>query len=112
MSNSETAAIPEIDLDALGRELDALRARVEAEVGEEDAAYIRGVRRAARALEVSGRVLIHVSLDPVTFGLGVLSLGLYKIVENMELGHNVMHGQYDFMGDPSLDSKTYEWDVV
>ena len=37
---------------------------------------------------------------------------LYKILENMELGHNVMHGQYDFLADPSLDSKTYEWDLV
>jgi len=101
-----------IDLEALRRDLDDLRARVTAQIGEEDAEYIRSVRAAARALEVSGRVLIHVSLEPASFGLGVLSLGLYKILENMELGHNVMHGQYDFMDDPTLDSKTYEWDLV
>ena len=41
-----------------------------------------------------------------------MSLGLSKILENMEIGHNVMHGQYDFMKDPSLDSKTYEWDLM
>lgn len=97
-------------LEALRRDLDALRSRTLAEVGEADASYIRDVRRVATALEVSGRVLIHVSLDPVSFGVGVLSLGLYKILENMELGHNVMHGQYDFMGDGAFDSKTYEWD--
>ncbi|HEX7668731.1 MAG TPA: acyl-CoA desaturase, partial [Polyangiaceae bacterium] len=101
-----------IDLEGLQRELDDLRARTVAKIGEEDAAYIKRVRRIARRLEVSGRVLIHVSLEPVTFGLGVLGLGLYKIIENMELGHNVMHGQYDFMEDPTLDSKTYEWDLV
>jgi fatty acid desaturase len=101
-----------VDLESLRRNLDDLRARTMAQVGEEDAAYIKAVRRAARGLEVSGRLLIHVSLEPVSFSLGVLGLGLYKIIENMELGHNVMHGQYDFMGDPSLDSKTYEWDVV
>ncbi|HVU02931.1 MAG TPA: acyl-CoA desaturase [Polyangiaceae bacterium] len=101
-----------IDLDALARDLDAVRARVTAEIGKEDAEYIEDVRLAARALEVSGRLLIHVSLDPITFGAGVLGLALYKILENMELGHNVMHGQYDFMEDPSLDSKTYEWDLV
>ncbi len=30
----------------------------------------------------------------------------------MEIGHNVMHGQYDWMNDPALDSQTYEWDNV
>src|ERR1700742_4554412 len=101
-----------IDLDLLQRDLDELRARVASRVGEEDAEYIKRVRRAARALEVSGRLLIHGSLDPVTFGIGVLVLGLYKILENMEVGHNVMHGQYDFMDDPTLHSKSYEWDLV
>jgi linoleoyl-CoA desaturase len=101
-----------IDLEALQKDLDALRARITADLGEGDAAYIRNVRRAKQALEVSGRTLIHVSVDPVTFGVGVIGLALSKIIENMELGHNVMHGQYDFMDDPAFDSKTYEWDVV
>jgi fatty acid desaturase len=30
----------------------------------------------------------------------------------MEIGHNVMHGQYDWMGDPGLSSRMYEWDNV
>jgi fatty acid desaturase len=101
-----------IDLESLRSDLDELRARVVAKVGAEDATYIKRVRSLTRSLEVSGRVLIHVSLEPVSFGLGVLSLGLSKIIENMEIGHNVMHGQYDFMQDPTLDSKTYEWDIV
>jgi len=101
-----------VDLDSLQRDLDELRARVTAEVGAEDAEYIRSVYRVARSLEVCGRVLIHVSLEPVSFGIGVVSLGLYKILENMEIAHNVLHGQYDFMGDAAFDSKTYEWDVV
>ncbi|MFP3647940.1 fatty acid desaturase family protein, partial [Paraburkholderia sp. SIMBA_054] len=41
-----------------------------------------------------------------------LLLGLSKILENMELGHNVMHGQYDWMGDAQLQGATYEWDIV
>jgi linoleoyl-CoA desaturase len=101
-----------VDLEALRRDVDELRARVGAKVGEEDAEYIRSVRLLGRALEASGRLLIHVSLEPFSFGIGVLSLGLYKVLENMEIGHNVMHGQYDFMQDPTLDSKTYEWDIV
>jgi len=40
------------------------------------------------------------------------ALGLSKIIENMEIGHNVMHGQYDWMNDPSLNSQTYEWDTA
>ncbi len=106
-----TAPMP-LDLVEFQRELDTLRASALAKVGDEDAAYIKKVRRVARALEVGGRLMIHVSVDPLSFGIGVLGLGLYKILENMELGHNVMHGQYDFMDDPSLDSKTYEWDIV
>ncbi len=101
-----------VNLEALRADIDTLRARVTAEIGEEDAEYIKSVRLVARVLEVFGRTLIHVSIEPVGFGLGIFGLGLYKILENMELGHNVMHGQYDFMEDPTLDSKTYEWDLV
>ncbi len=35
-----------------------------------------------------------------------------KILDNMEIGHNVMHGQYDWMKDPRLDGKTFEWDTA
>ena len=33
-----------------------------------------------------------------------------KIIENMEIGHNVMHGQWDWMRDPEIHSSTWEWD--
>ena len=33
-----------------------------------------------------------------------------KILENMEIGHNVMHGQWDWMRDPQIHSTTWEWD--
>ncbi len=35
-----------------------------------------------------------------------------KILDNMEIGHNVMHGQYDFMNDPKIHSKSFEWDTA
>jgi fatty acid desaturase len=107
-----TIPIQDIDLDSLCRELDELKSRTLAQVGEEDAAHIKKVRAYARTFEASGRVLIHQSFEPVGFGLGVLSLGLYKVLENMEIGHNVLHGQYDFMNDPSLSSASYEWDFA
>jgi linoleoyl-CoA desaturase len=40
------------------------------------------------------------------------ALALAKILENMEIGHNVMHGQYDWTRDPTLDSRSYEWDMA
>jgi linoleoyl-CoA desaturase len=30
----------------------------------------------------------------------------------MEIGHNVMHGQYDWMREPELNSREFEWDTV
>ena len=30
----------------------------------------------------------------------------------MEIGHNVMHGQYDWTGDPRLNGKSFEWDTA
>ncbi len=36
-------------------------------------------------------------------------LSTSKIIADMEIGHNVMHGQWDWMRDPSLHSTTFEW---
>jgi NADPH-dependent stearoyl-CoA 9-desaturase len=44
--------------------------------------------------------------------LGTSLLTLSKILNNMEIGHNVMHGQYDWMNHPELNSRTFEWDIV
>jgi linoleoyl-CoA desaturase len=97
---------------SLRAELDALRQEFAAKVGARDAEYIRTVRTVARVSRVAGRLLIHFSLEPISWSAGVLALGAYKVLENMEIGHNVLHGQYDFMGDPELSSATYEWDMV
>ena len=96
-------------LDELGKEMDALRQRVIADLGEADADYIRGVVKAQRAFEGAGRALFYL---PPAWPLAVASLSISKILDNMEIGHNVMHGQYDWMGDPALNSRMYEWDTV
>ncbi len=98
--------------DAFGRELDALRVEVLADLGQRDVDHIRRMIRLVRYAEVGGRVLLHLGLGPLTFVLGTTALGAAKILENMEVGHNVMHGQYDWTGDPALDSRRYEWDIV
>jgi NADPH-dependent stearoyl-CoA 9-desaturase len=99
-------------VDAFQAELDAVRNEVMADVGERDAKHIRKMIRIARGSAVSGRTLLAVGFDPITFVLGVAALANAKIMENMEIGHNVMHGQYDWMQDPALNSQNYEWDTV
>jgi fatty acid desaturase len=93
-----------------GRELDAIRERVIADLGERDATYIRRVIKAQRALEVGGRGLLFAGILPPAWIAGTAMLGLSKILDNMEIGHNVMHGQYDWMGDPALTGRNFEWD--
>ncbi len=99
-------------LDEFGRELDAVRQRVLDDLGQSDADYIRRVIRLHRIFDVSGRLLIFCVFYWPAVALGVLLLGLSKILENMEIGHNVMHGQYDWMNDPLVEGARYEWDNV
>ena len=95
--------------DAFGAELDALRNRTLADLGAADARYIRRIRSATRLSALAGRLLLLAGWFPPTWLLGSLLLGLAKILDNMELGHNVMHGQYDWMNDPELSGRTFEW---
>jgi fatty acid desaturase len=99
-------------LESFGRELDAVRARVVADLGERDADYINKVIRTQRGLEVAGRALLFFGFLPPAWIGGTAALALSKILDNMEIGHNVMHGQYDWMKDPRLDGKTFEWDTA
>ena len=98
--------------DAFGAELDALRERVVADLGERDATYIRRVIKAQRALEVGGRAMLFAGILPPAWIAGTAMLAASKILDNMEIGHNVMHGQYDWMGDPTLTSRNFEWDTA
>jgi fatty acid desaturase len=96
-------------IEEFGREMDEIRQRVAADLGQADADYIRGIVKAQRAFEGAGRALFYL---PPAWPLAVASLSISKILDNMEIGHNVMHGQYDWMGDPGLNSRMYEWDTV
>jgi linoleoyl-CoA desaturase len=97
-------------IEALGRELDALRQEVFDSRGEADAAYIRKVIKAQRALELGSRAVLLFSLFPPAWVAGTVGLSIAKILENMEIGHNVMHGQWDWMRDPKIHSQAWEWD--
>ena len=111
MPTSAPILTPE-QLESFGAELDAIRARVVEDLGKRDVDYINGVIRAQRGLEVAGRGLLFFGLFPPAWLGGTAALSLSKILDNMEIGHNVMHGQYDWTGDPRLDGGSFEWDTA
>jgi fatty acid desaturase len=98
------------DIEQIGRELEAIRQSVLETRGERDAAYIRRVIDAQRKLEMSGRALLLLSRYRPAWVLGTACLTAAKILDNMEIGHNVLHGQWDWMRDPKIHSSTWEWD--
>jgi fatty acid desaturase len=95
-----------------GKELDRIRAEITAARGADDARYVRTVIATQRGLEAGGRVALAVSLFPPAWVAGTAMLSVAKILENMELGHNILHGQWDWMGDPAIHSATWEWDFL
>ena len=105
-----SAGLSEVDIKNLGAELDAIRDQIVASRGGRDAAYIRKVIDSQRRLELGSRAILLFSLFPPAWLIGTAGLSVSKIIENMEIGHNVMHGQWDWMRDPKIHSTTWEWD--
>src|SRR5246500_4823284 len=105
------AHLTDADIESLAVELDAIRQDIEDSRGERDARYIRRTIAAQRGLEVAGRVMLAASSKRSAWLAGTATLGVAKIIENMEIGHNVMHGQWDWMNDPEIHSSSWEWDM-
>jgi linoleoyl-CoA desaturase len=125
--NPSLPILAEAELEEFGRALDAMRDEVLESRGERDRRYILRLIRVQRWLALSGRLAMLASFafhpswgHPASgwlpfacvLGLGTLALGLAKILENMEIAHNVLHAQWDWMKDPSVQSATWEWDSV
>jgi fatty acid desaturase len=108
----EYTHLSEEEVEELGRELDALRAEIEQSRGADDAAYINRLITIQRRLAAAGRLTLFASKYKPAFFAGAAMLGLAKILENMEIGHNVMHGQWDWMNDPEIHSSNWEWDTA
>jgi fatty acid desaturase len=106
------AHLTEADIESLAAELDAIRRDVEESLGERDARYIHRTIAAQRGLEVLGRSLLAFGSKRLAWWAGAGTLALAKIIENMEIAHNVLHGQWDWMNDPEIHSSTWEWDMV
>jgi linoleoyl-CoA desaturase len=106
------AHLSDEQLEQFGRELDAIHEHVFAQLGEHDSRYIRRVIRAQRQLALSGRALLVGSRMWPLWLAGTCALSIAKVLENMEIGHNVMHGQWDWMNDPDINSQTWDWDTA
>ena len=101
---SPFAHLGEQEREKFGKELDAIHDDVFADLGERDRRYIKAVITVQRQIVVVGRVLLLASRSKTAWVLGTACLGMAKILENMEIGHNVMHGQWDWMNDPDIHS--------
>ena len=100
------------DIEAIGRELDAIRDEIMSTRGADDARYIRQTIRLQRWLELSSRGVLLFSGFWPAFLVGTAGLTVAKILENTEIGHNILHGQWDWMRDPKIHSSTWEWDFA
>jgi NADPH-dependent stearoyl-CoA 9-desaturase len=109
---AEYAHLSDADVDALAVELDAIRVDMEDLLGASDRAYIERAIVFQRCLDFAARILIGASRTRTGWALGTLTLAAAKSIENMELGHNIGHGQWDWMNDPEIHSTTWEWDMA
>ena len=92
--------------------MEAIRRDIEDSRGENDRAYIQRAIACQRFLEVAARLVIASSRSKAGWVLGTTALAVAKSIENMELGHNICHGQWDWMKDPEIHSSTWEWDMA
>lgn len=108
----EYAHLSDEDLEAFAADLDAIRADIEVSRGAKDRAYIVRAIAFQRCLEIAARLVIATSKGKRGWAVGTATLAAAKCIENMELGHNISHGQWDWMNDPEIHSSTWEWDMA
>ncbi|HEY9303513.1 MAG TPA: acyl-CoA desaturase [Mycobacterium sp.] len=108
----EYAHLSDADIEALAADLETIRDEIEASRGAKDRAYIMRVIAFHRYLEIVARLTIAVSKTKVAWAAGTAALAAAKCIDNMELGHNISHGQWDWMNDPEIHSTTWEWDTA
>lgn len=105
LANVDTALFDQIE-----QEFDAIKQRYRERLGDRDVKYITGLRRKSRIFEAIGRGLLWISPEPVTFSLGVGFVWLHRNIESLEIGHNVLHGQYDYFDEiPQFHAHHFKW---
>jgi NADPH-dependent stearoyl-CoA 9-desaturase len=108
----EYAHLSDADIEALAADLEAIRSDIEVSRGAKDRAYIMRAIGFQRCLEIAARLTIANSKGKSGWAIGTVALAAAKCIENMELGHNISHGQWDWMNDPEIHSNTWEWDTA
>lgn len=110
---SKSRILTEAEKAEFGRRVDEIRDSIMQNLGKTDAEHVYKVRNFVRKTEIASRaMLMFGGWIPPVWLIATGMLGVSKIVENMELGHNVMHGQYDWLNDPTLSGATYDWDTI
>lgn len=99
-------------IDEIGEKLQQIHDDVYDDLGQRDRDYITNIVQFHRRLAAIGRIQLMASRYTPALILGTLTLGTAKIIENMEIGHNVMHGQWDWMNDPQIHSSVWDWDTA
>src|SRR4051812_36795888 len=110
MIESPLAKLSDKQIEELGEKFDAIHDEVFDDLGDRDRRYITSMIEMQRRLVVGGRIVLLASRHRPAWAVGTTMLSMAKILENMEIGHNVMHGQWDWMNDPSINSSTWDWD--
>ena len=108
----EYAHLSDADLEELADGLEAIRRDIEASRGAKDRAYIMRAIAFQRCLEIAARLTIARTKGKFGWAVGTAALAAAKCIENMELGHNISHGQWDWMNDPEIHSNVWEWDMA
>jgi fatty acid desaturase len=108
----EYAHLSDTDVEELAAALEAIRCDIVSSLGASDRAYIKRAIAFHRTLEVAARLVIGCSKGKFGWAVGTAALAAAKCIENMELGHNISHGQWDWMNDPEIHSSTWEWDMA
>ena len=112
MIESPLARLSDEQIEELGREFDAIHDEVYSDLGDRDRRYITSMIEMHRRLAVMGRAMLLASRFWPAWISGTSALSAAKILENMEIGHNVLHGQWDWMNDPRIHSSTWDWDTA
>jgi len=99
-------------IEEIGQAFQEIHDEVKDDLGERDARYIRSIIDFHRRLGAISRIMLMASRYTPALVLGTVGLSTAKILENMEIGHNVLHGQWDWMNDPNIHSSTWDWDTA
>lgn len=91
-------------------EITAVGEEARSKLGSEDIRHIKKMKQISKSSEAIGRALIHFSLDPVTWSVGVLSLWVHHQLETTEIGHSALHGCWDGLkGAEEFYSPSFKW---